>query len=309
MYNFGSQVYELIIIYCVWISAPLIIVISEYIKKNRFYSQLYDSLESIDQKYLLHEILPTVDFIEAGILQDVLKTTNKAMNDMLNELNYQQEDYKDFIEAWVHEVKTPLAVARLLINSDHVDPNELELELIRIETYIEQVLFYARINNANKDFRIKKTSVEKMVNNVLKSNSKILIRNQFSIQKNISDCIVNTDSKWVEFILNQIINNSIKYATQDNKVISFELIKSSLSTTLIIKDNGIGIDKEDLKYVFDKGFTGINGRQYSKSTGIGLYICKSLADKLNLGLKMYSTLGEGSETHLIFPIESFIEIV
>ena len=181
-------------------------------------------------------------------------------------------------------------------------------ELDKIENYTEQALFYARSNTANKDYIIKKTNLEKIVNNVILKNKAEFIHKKIQLDIHDINVEVKTDSKWVIFILNQIINNSIKYKKQnENLKIEIFTKKQKESICLYIKDNGMGIKKGEITRVFEKGFTGSNGRILNKkSTGIGLYLCKKLCDKLGMAIELNSEENVGIEIKLIFPLGTFL---
>ena len=183
----------------------------------------------------------------------------------------------------------------------------IDEELDKIENYVEQALFYARSNTANQDYYIKKNNLKDIVNEIIRKNKTVLINEKIKINIHDLDVEVNTDSKWVIFIINQIIQNSIKYRKQD-ELSEIEIYSKAGKENVIlyIKDNGIGIKKEEVKRVFDKGFTGANGRlSNKKSTGIGLYLCKKLCDKLGIGIELRSIVNKQTELKLIFPQNSY----
>ena len=195
-------------------------------------------------------------------------------------------------------------------NNKNEATNSIDEELQKIENYIEQALYYARSNTVSKDYYIKKNKIEDIVNECIKKNKKVLIGEKISINIHDLDLYVNTDSKWIVFILNQIIQNSIKYRNQ-NRQSEIEIygLQGKENVILYIKDNGIGIKKGEVGRAFEKGFTGTNGRMANKkSTGIGLYLCKKLCDKLGIGIELKSVQDEGTEIRLIFPNNSYIDV-
>ena len=223
--------------------------------------------------------------------------------------NLSGEDYKEYIELWIHEIKIPIATSKMIIeNNKNEITKSIDEELDKIENYTEQALFYARSNTANKDYIIKKTNLEKIVNNVILKNKAELIHKKIQLDIHDINVEVKTDSKWVIFILNQIINNSIKYKKQnENLKIEIFTKKQKESICLYIKDNGMGIKKGEITRVFEKGFTGSNGRILNKkSTGIGLYLCKKLCDKLGMAIELNSEENVGTEIKLIFPLGTFL---
>lgn len=195
-------------------------------------------------------------------------------------------------------------------NNKNEVTKSIDEELNKIEDYIEQALFYARSNTVEKDYYIKRVKLKDIVNESIKKNKSIFIQEKIAVNIHDVDFEVNTDNKWIVFILNQIIQNSRKYRKKnENLEIEMYAKQGIENVALYIKDNGIGIKKGEITRVFEKGFTGTNGRlSNKKSTGIGLYLCKKLCDKLGIAIELSSVQGEGTETRLIFPISSYINM-
>lgn len=281
----------------------------KYLVKKSYYKKLQNTLDELDQKYLVAEIIEDSDFIEGKILKDILIQVDKSMIENVNKYKFLQEDYKEYIELWIHEIKTPIASAKLVIeNNKNLVTKSIDEELDKIENYVEQALFYARSNTVEKDYYIKKWKLKEIVNESIKRNKSVLIQQKFIINLHDLDLTVNTDSKWIIFILNQLIQNSIKYKNKDVES-SIEIYgeNGKENIVLYVKDNGIGIQKGELNKVFEKGFTGSNGRMTGKkSTGIGLYLCKKLCEKLGIGIKIDSTYGKNFIVKIIFPRGSYI---
>ena len=230
---------------------------------------------------------------------------------MLENVNYYkniQEDYKEYIELWIHEVKIPIATSKMIIeNNKNEVTKSIDEELDKVENYTEQALFYARSNAVEKDYIINKTNLKEIVNGAILKNKTTLLNEKVSIElSNLKDEEVYTDSKWAVFIINQIIQNAIKYSKKENKKIEISSQEKNDRVILYIKDNGIGIKKGEITRVFERGFTGENGRIIGqKSTGIGLYLCKKLCDKLGLGIELNSEKDKGTEVRIIFPKNSY----
>ena len=180
----------------------------------------------------------------------------------------------------------------------------------KVENYIEQALFYARSNTVEKDYYIKKCLVREIVNECIKKNKNMLIQEKISIKLHDLEIEVNTDNKWIIFILNQLIQNSVKYRKQEeNSEIEIYATQGKENVILYIRDNGMGIKKGEITRVFEKGFTGTNGRLLNKkSTGIGLYLCKKLCMKLGIAIELNSVQEEGTEIRLVFPKSSYMNI-
>lgn len=283
----------------------------EYFIKKKYYDTFENTLNQLEEKYLITEIMKKPNFIEGQILIDVLEQIDKAMHENVNKYKYLQEDYKEYIELWIHEIKLPLATSKMIIeNNKNKVTKSIEIELDSIENYIEQALFYARSNTVEKDYYIKKCNLREIVNESIKKNKTSLIEEKVEIKIHDLDNIVNTDSKWVVFILNQLIQNSVKYRNKE-RISSIEIYSLTKKDNIVlyIKDNGIGIKKSELVRVFDKGFTGTNGRlSCKKSTGIGLYLCRKLCKKLGISIDINSIEDEGTKVKLIFPNSSFTNL-
>ena len=232
------------------------------------------------------------------------------MLENVNKYKYMTEDYKEYIELWIHEIKIPISASKMVIeNNKNAITKSIDEELDKVENYIEQALFYARSNTVEKDYYIRKVVLKEIVNESIKKNKSSLIQEKISIDIHDLEIEVNTDNKWIVFILNQIIQNSIKYRKKENSVIEIYANQGKENVILYIKDNGIGIKQGEITRVFEKGFTGTNGRlSNKKSTGIGLYLCKKLCNKLGIGIELNSVQNEGTEVKLVFPKDSYIEL-
>ena len=307
-YNVGIfiKIYILLIILGLYLTSITI----EYLKKKKFYDNLLNILEELEEKYLITEIIKTPSFLEGKLLKDTLEQIDKSMLENVNKYKYMTEDYKEYIELWIHEIKIPIAASKMVIeNNKNSITKSIDEELDKVENYVEQALFYARSNTVEKDYYIKKVILKEIVNESVKKNKSSLIQEKISINVHDLDIEVNTDSKWTVFILNQIIQNSIKYKKKEESVIEIYAKQGKENVTLSVKDNGIGIKKVEITRVFKKGFTGTNGRlSNKKSTGIGLYLCKKLCNKLGIAIELNSVQNEGTEVKLVFPKGSYMDI-
>lgn len=307
-YNVGMfiKIYILFIIMVLY----LVSITIEYVRKKKFYDNLLNMLEELEEKYLITEIIKTPGFLEGKILKSTLEQIDKSMLENVNKYKYMTEDYKEYIELWIHEIKIPIAASKMVIeNNKNIITKSIDEELDKVENYVEQALFYARSNTVEKDYYIKKVELKEIVNESIKKNKSSLIQEKISINIHDLNMEVNTDNKWVVFILNQIIQNSIKYKKKEKSVIEIYAKQGKENVILSVKDNGIGIKKGEITRVFKKGFTGTNGRlSNKKSTGIGLYLCKKLCDKLGMAIELNSVQNEGTEVKLVFPKSSYIEL-
>ena len=281
----------------------LIYHIFDYLRKKQYYNEIKENMESLDKKYLISEVIEEGTFTESKLIYDVICKSNKAMNDEIGEFKRGINDYREYIELWVHEIKTPIATCKLLIENNESPLTEsIGEEVCKLENYIDQALFYTRSNALEKDYIIKEMSLSSCVNKVLNNNADSLIKKRVKISLGDLEKMVYSDSKWIEFILGQIISNSIKYMNKEHKELKIYCNENSKYVILNIEDNGAGISEKDISRVFDKGFTGENGRKFGKSTGIGLYLCKKLCKKLGLDITLISEEGKFTRVSIIFPI-------
>lgn len=287
----------------IWFGPLIGYMVVEFYKKNVFYKEISNVLGKLDKKYLLPEVLKKPKEYEMEVVYEILRESNREMHEHVNKYKNIQKEYREYIEAWVHEIKTPVASIGLVAeNSQGTTKKTLEDENKKIEFYIEQALYYARSTDANKDYIIKEFEVKEVIQSVIRKNRREFINKKFIIDIEDVNHKVYADSKWLEFIINQIVVNSIKYNDKEKPGLKAYTKDLNDKVILNIEDNGIGISEKDLDRVFDKGFTGENGRTYGKSTGIGLYLCKMLCEKLGLGIKIKSKKGIGTKTTIIFPM-------
>lgn len=282
----------------------------EYFPKRNFYNYLAHMLEELDEKYLVTEIIKMPDFLEGKILKTSLEQIDKSMLEHVNQYKYWQEDYKEYIELWIHEIKLPIAVSKMVIeNNKNSVTRNIDEELDKIENYIEQALFYARSNTVEKDYYIKKSTLKEIVNESIKKNKNLLMQEKTKLNLHDLEIEVNTDGKWIVFILNQILQNSCKYRKEEGLEIEIQAQTGKEKVILLISDNGIGIPKGEITRVFEKGFTGTNGRTSNKkSTGIGLYLCKKMCDKLGIAIELNSVQKKGTQIRLVFPQGSYMKL-
>lgn len=302
MYFSNISFVIIFLVFFIWFFPLSTYILIEYMKYRKYFSNINNILESLDKKYLLPEVLQEPNFMVGENINDILKELSRDMHEQVKHYRNIQEEYREYIEMWVHEIKTPIASSKLLIeNNTNEVTRKIDTQMDRIENYVEQVLYYSRSDEVGKDYIIKKVGLSKLVKDVIKRNQRDFISKRISLQLGDLDEIIYSDTKWVEFILNQIIGNAIKYSKGKDDKIEIYSKKISSAVILTIKDHGVGIIERDLNRVFEKGFTGENGRKFGKSTGIGLYLCKKLTDKLGLGLQVQSEENVGTEISIIFP--------
>lgn len=290
-----------VLIYLILLSIYLIISYLHVKKKNQNIKNMVDEL---DEKYLVSELLKKPKNLENEAYYYALRKATKAMNDKITELEHKYQDYEEYIETFVHEVKTPLAAISLY--SDNKNDKELKQEVKKIDNLVEQVLYYARSENTEKDYFIKKIKLSEIIHQVMMQNKDYFLANKILIEVENLEVFVATDEKWIIFIINQIINNSIKYMDKKEKKIQIKVAEDKNKVILEIKDNGCGIKESDISRVFEKGFTGSN-RKKEHSTGMGLYLCRKLCDRLHLNIDIESKEKEYTTVTIIFPKSSLHE--
>lgn len=299
---YNKSIMFLVVITLIWIFPIFTFILSDYFKKASFYKKLINNMEALDKKYLLSAVTDEPNFIEGKILYEVLKDTNKSMNENVNKYKYLQREYREYIETWIHEVKTPIASSKLIIENNQ-NPATLSIkeEIEKIEEFVDQSLFYSRSNSVDRDYIVKAFNIQDAIYTTVKKNSKYFIQNNIKLNIENVSYTVYSDTKWIQFILNQIIINAIKYRASKKPTITVYGKENPNNINIYIVDNGIGIDEKDIPSVFNKGFTGVNGRNFEKSTGMGLYLSKKLAEKLNLNITLSSNEGIGTNVCITFP--------
>lgn len=211
-------------------------------------------------------------------------------NKNLTELVKQRKDSIDYYTTWVHQIKVPISVMKLILQGEDTNENkELLSELFKVEEYVEMVLCYFRLDSSSSDFVFKEYELDDIIKKSIRKYASQFIRKKISLNYKGTDKIILTDEKWLSFIIEQILSNAIKYT--DKGVITISVDKDKI---LSISDTGIGIAEEDIHRIFEKGFTGYNGRADKKSTGLGLYLCKRAANKISHKIYVESEVGKGS---------------
>lgn len=298
-----STLTVIVILALIWFMPICIFMILDFFSKRKFYNEIIAVTNKLDKKYLLPEVIKRPKSYEGQLVYEVLEESNRAMHEHVNEYKILQSEYREYIEAWVHEIKTPIALTKLVAeNSEGKRKTIIQHETKKIEGYVEQVLYYSRSTDVDKDYIIKEFDIKETLKKVIRDNRYDLINGQFQIDiENVEGQII-TDEKWLEFIINQIVVNSIKYKKEGNSKIKAYTNITEDKLVLTIEDNGIGIIHKDIDKVFNKGFTGYNGRIFGKSTGIGLYLCKKLCLKLGLNITLSSKYEEGTKVNVVFPL-------
>lgn len=291
----------IIIIISILLFNGILLLIINYCRKKEYYTDMINMINKLDKKYLILETIPEPLTYEERIINNVLYAINKSMIENIRTKEKNITEFKEFIEIWVHEVKIPISSLVLKChNNKEKYGNELINIVRKLDNYADNVLYYVRSENTEKDFCINEVNSKDIIRSVILKNKDDLLENNIDLIVDDINIKVYTDKKWIEYIINQIINNCIKYKKEKDSIIKISSISTNDYVCLIIYDNGIGIDYRDLKRVFDKSFTGANGRNKVKSTGMGLYIVKNLIDKLGHTINIDSNKNEYTEVKIKF---------
>lgn len=284
-----------ILIIFLYIIIFLFLVFFKIYKNNQ---KIIKEVNSLQEKYLISEILPIPKNLENKAYYYALKKACAAMNDKISNIESLHNEYEEFIEIFAHEIKTPISALSLVY--DNEKNFELQAEIKKIDNLVEQMLYYARSDNTAKDYFIKELKLDDAIHNVILTYKEYLLKRKVSLNIHDLEFTIYTDEKWFNFILSQIIQNSLKYLDKQHKEIEIYSINNEHNLILYIIDNGCGISESDLPRVFDKCFTGSN-RHKEHASGIGLYITKKICLSLGLDIKISSIEGESTTVAITFP--------
>ena len=234
-----------------------------------------------------------------------LKQACKSMNDRIGELEKENTEYQEYVESFVHEIKTPISALSLALENNN--DFRLKQEVDKINQLVEQMLYYSRSENTEKDYFVKEIQLSEIIHSVILKYRHYMLNKKITLNIHDLDYIVITDEKWLLFIISQIIQNSIKYLDKDKREIEVWGENNNNYINLIIKDNGCGIKESDLVRIFEKSFTGTN-RKKGYSTGMGLYLAKKLCNKLGLQLHIQSKENEFTKLTITFPKSGLYKI-
>lgn len=272
-----------------------------YISNLRKYKKIVSLVDNLDEKYLIAEILKKPLNLENMAYYYALKQACKGMLDKISIMEKDFLDYQEYIESFVHEIKTPIAA--LSLTFDNNQDLKLKSEIDKINELTEQILFYARSNNTEKDYFVTELNLEDVVHSVVMKYRHYILNKKIRLNLHNLDNKVYADEKWIVFILSQIIQNSIKYLDKKDKLIEISSKNNKNNVILMIRDNGCGISKSDLTRICEKGFTGVN-RKKEYATGMGLYLSNKLCKQLGLSLKIDSIRDKYTEVNITFPQNS-----
>lgn len=306
---FHSSTEQIVIISAIYFLAAALRLLWGFFRKCKFYTNLMTGTAQLDKKYLVTEMTDEPEFYEGQMVYECLREANKSMCENVAHYRHLSTEFRDYIELWVHEVKLPVASLLLMCHNNPDAGGKYAEQLRRIDDCIENVLYYSRSENAEKDYLIKEVSLKRAFANIAVRNREELQQRNVAIQTENLDVPVMTDSKWLEYMLGQLMSNSLKYLSPDRAPeISLYTEETADTITLHFRDNGIGIPASDLPYIFEKSYTGKNGRTHAKSTGMGLYIIKNLCGRLGHSVSAQSVQGEFTDIMIAFGKNDFVKM-
>ena len=301
----GNSFSTVLLILSVWTLILLAGLFLTYWQRERQMRQLLDMAGQLSERYLISEVMELPEQAEDQVYYRLLKMAGKSMLEQIGEIRRERQEYKEYIEQWIHEIKTPITAMKLLCENHRTDwTKELLLELEKTNRFTEQALYYARSEHTEKDYSVRKMALIQVVHQAIADNKYLLLQSGMHLEVEEIQDTVYSDDKWVRFILNQLIANAVKYRT-GQPILRFSTHRQQDQVVLVVEDNGIGISATDLPRIFEKGFTGQNGRKVQQSTGIGLYLCKRLCEKLGIGITAKSS-ENGTSISLAFHINCLI---
>lgn len=297
----GTQPGVLVILLIGFLLIFLLVNMLDFFQQRTRLLELETIFERLDQKYLFTECISQPKGLYERRLFDMTRRAGRAMTGAVSDAQASKREYREYVERWVHEVKAPITAARLICRElDGETRRKLTVELAQIEAHVERALFYARAENPECDCLFRPITVDKITSQAIENHRSLLIQSGVQLETQRLDRTVYTDEKWAVFILGQLLQNAARYrGTKPRITLSAKPLGHQ--TQLIVQDNGIGIPAHELPRVFDRGFTGSNGRNRGGSTGMGLYLCKKLAAFLDLELHIVSQEGAGTTVTLTFP--------
>ncbi len=291
--NSNHKLYLLLMLLC---NIIFFVVMTYFYFRKWNYKKKLKEIVYDDSTLLYSELsLPDAFDSDTKLISDVTEHANHNYRKIIKNFEMNDLEYKEFIELWIHEIKTPLSAVYLLNKNE-----KIEDELNRIDNNLNFALYYAKSNAINKDYFIQSLSLKLLVSNTIKKHKNIFLSKKITPILFEEDTHINSDQKWIEFVLFQIVDNALKYSYPDSKI-EFNTQKFNHRIRLNIIDYGVGIPKHDLPRVFEKGFSGSN-REIEKSTGLGLYLVKKICDQLNHHIEIQS-YDSKTTVSIDFPLE------
>ena len=291
----------------------------DFYRKKRYFDQVFAALERLDQPWLIGELLPDSPRLTDRLHWEILRRAGKSLVDEARHLEREHREYREFIEGWIHEAKRPLSAITLAataggadgspapmaaspIAAPPIDGRRIQREAELLSAAVDRALFYARSDGVYRDYVIRRIKLLPCVYGAVDRCRYYLMDNHMEIRTEApEDMSVYCDGKWLEFILVQLLMNAVQYKKEGSGLILIRGESLPHGQSLTVEDRGIGIPPEEVDRVFDKGFTGTNGRDRGGATGIGLYLCRKLCRQLGMEIEARSERGTYTCITLLFP--------
>lgn len=283
----------------------------EWYRRKEYFKAIRERVEDLEYPWLISELLPVSYRAEDRLYQELLRLVGSSAIEQIHKTEDETREYEEYIEEWIHEVKAPITSMQLMIENRAGDnpilKKGLNIELGKIENDVERALYYARSEQVYKDYLIQKLNLHRVLVKAINRNRTILMNCRVKVEFECGDDMdIYGDEKWLIFLISQILLNSVKYRSRDEARIVLSSEKKGKKIILKIWDNGTGIKEEELPRIFEKGFTGSNGRENERSTGIGLYLVKKLCQKLDIEVWAESSFKEYTAVYLALPAKQSI---
>lgn len=279
-----------------------------FYRKKKYFDQLMDTVKNLEKPWLVTEILKAPDSWEGKKYWEAMQISMKAMEEQVFEAGKKQKEYQEYVENWVHQVKLPLTAAQLVCENDkNKDSRRILKSLENIDREIEQALYMSRMENTAQDYMIRKTRINECVAQAVAADQESFCQRGVRIETEGLETEACTDSKWLIFMLRQVMSNSLKYM-EDSPCIKISAFRKENTVLLSVEDNGCGIRESEMGRIFNKGFTGSNGRKNRESTGMGLYICRKLCQRLGMTIRAESVRGEYTRILFEIPVSEQVSV-
>lgn len=289
--------------YCIVLMVFVFVIylIVDYLRLNRYCKRLSKLMGNNDLDFIVS--LPNPISYEQKLYMKLVLQLKRNAEKMMGSFEDNKREDIEFIETWVHEIKTPIAATKLIIENSLDNPTEKVLynildEIIKIEDMVQKTICYSQLNDFSRDCQISSVNLKKVVNRCLQ-NEYSSIKNKY-LELNIRnlDFEVNSDEKWLYFIIKQVLDNAVKYSKKNGSIQIYG-VNEFHNQKLFIEDSGIGIREEDIRRIFEKAYTGSNGRKKTVSTGVGLYLSYKLSRKLGHDIHISSILKRGTKVEIV----------
>lgn len=287
---------------CVAVFIVLLIFFFVFLFANLDFSLFYLSLEIVIFSLLIYLFICWVTFKKKENLQEQVNQLLIENRQLKNTIDIERKDLEEYFLLWVHQIKTPITVSDLILQKEKTPYTcQLKEQMFYIREYTNMAINYMKLKDRQADMDIAEVEIDKLLKSLLRKYSGLFIDKNISLDYQPIDTKIITDAKWATILIEQILANALKYTNSGKITLSFDRDKNALK----VKDTGIGIKSEDINKIFDRGYSGFNGRINEKSSGIGLYLVKKIAILLNIKIEVCSTVNVGSEFIICFPKQSY----